>query len=424
MDLIEMYPAAVNSKVTVTLGVLNADSTIIEVLDGSVLPDAPNLLVLGSDQTAETVKLTAKEGNTLTVERGIQGNAIAWPAGTQIARNFTAKDWNDLVANVATIVAKIMGLNAEDVHARPDTWMPSASDVGAFSFNGNISSGSMNDYFDDGVYHITSGSHVANITELPNDYPSAASFVLVMNNIQFVGTYKSKTSVKDGSHIYVRGKYKDGSAVYYTAWKRLTFAEDVLPLDGGDNNPLLGWLLVNNGFARFLGGNQRLQLDTLNVNGDYNNRRVFTMYNSAGKANIAEALLLSEMKDGKNVGVYYIYGEHNKELLTESVKSLPLADGFTEAYSCYYHKNADGDVVVRFHVDASEQKTANTQHTIATLPTGYRPGTFVVGSVIVGGYSSPDVGALLINTNGSLIISSKTPWKFTGGTIVFKPSTN
>ena len=121
MDLIEMYPAAVNSKVTVTLGVLNADSTIIEVLDGSVLPDAPNLLVLGSDQTAETVKLTAKEGNTLTVERGIQGNAIAWPAGTQVARNFTAKDWDDLVANIATIVAKIMGLNANDVGALPDT---------------------------------------------------------------------------------------------------------------------------------------------------------------------------------------------------------------------------------------------------------------------------------------------------------------
>lgn len=138
MDLIEMYPAAVNSKVTVTLGVLNADSTIIEVLDGSVLPDAPTLLVLGSDQTAETVKLTAKEGNTLTVERGIQGNAIAWPAGTQIARNFTAKDWDDLITNVATIVAKIMGLNAADVHARPDTWMPDASDVGALPLNGSL----------------------------------------------------------------------------------------------------------------------------------------------------------------------------------------------------------------------------------------------------------------------------------------------
>lgn len=131
MDLIELYPAAVNSKVTVTLGVMNADSTIVEVLDGSVLPEAPNLLVLGTDQTAETVRMTAKEGNKLTIERAVQGEAIAWPAGTQVARNFTAKDWNDMIANIATIVAKVMGLSAADVHARPDTWMPTAFDVGA-----------------------------------------------------------------------------------------------------------------------------------------------------------------------------------------------------------------------------------------------------------------------------------------------------
>lgn len=131
MDLIEMYPAAVNSRATVTLGVLNADSTSIEVLDGSILPEAPNLLVLGIDQTAETVLMTAKEGNTLTVERAIQGTAIAWPAGTQIARNFTAKDWNDIVANLSTAVTYVENMDASDVGARPDTWMPTASDVGA-----------------------------------------------------------------------------------------------------------------------------------------------------------------------------------------------------------------------------------------------------------------------------------------------------
>lgn len=135
MDLIEMYPAAVNSKVTVTLGVLNADSTIIEVLDGSVLPDAPNLLVLGADQTAETIKMTAKDGNTLTVERGIQGTAIAWPAGTQVARNFTAKDWDDMITNLNTmktiIEADIAALNSFKGIAYTTSNKPSASDVGA-----------------------------------------------------------------------------------------------------------------------------------------------------------------------------------------------------------------------------------------------------------------------------------------------------
>lgn len=78
MQLETMYPAAANSKATTTVGALNADTTTITVLDGTVLPEAPNLLVLGTDQTAETVLMTGKDGNVLTVERGFQGVAKAW----------------------------------------------------------------------------------------------------------------------------------------------------------------------------------------------------------------------------------------------------------------------------------------------------------------------------------------------------------
>lgn len=85
MELITTYPAAVNSKATVTMGVLDQATTIVEVLDATVLPEAPNLLVLGTDQTAETVLMTARENNTLTIQRAVQGIAKSWPAGTQIA---------------------------------------------------------------------------------------------------------------------------------------------------------------------------------------------------------------------------------------------------------------------------------------------------------------------------------------------------
>lgn len=95
-----MYPAAVNSKATVTMGEINASTTTVTVLDASVLPAAPNLLVLGTDQTAETVLLKSKSGNTLTIQRGVQGSAKTWPAGTQIARNFTAKDLDDIQENI------------------------------------------------------------------------------------------------------------------------------------------------------------------------------------------------------------------------------------------------------------------------------------------------------------------------------------
>ena len=175
MDLKTLYPATVNSQATTTLGALNAETVTIEVLDAAVLPDAPNLLVLGTDQTAETVLMTEKNGNTLTVERGIQGNAIAWPAGTQVARNFTAKDWDDLVENVTIIVAKIMSLKAADVGALSNTTKAtdiggaaaehkhSAAEVGALPADGSEPTTGPLQYNDGTTIHDYYGTH--NITK-------------------------------------------------------------------------------------------------------------------------------------------------------------------------------------------------------------------------------------------------------------------
>lgn len=102
-----MYPAAVNSQPTVTMGALDISTTQVTVLDASVLPDAPNLLVLGTDQTAETVLMTAKEGNVLTIERAFQGTAKSWPAGTEIARNITAYDMDTLEKNTEDVASAI-----------------------------------------------------------------------------------------------------------------------------------------------------------------------------------------------------------------------------------------------------------------------------------------------------------------------------
>lgn len=102
-----MYPAAVNSQSTVTMGALDISTTQVTVLDASVLPDAPNLLVLGTDQTAETVLMTAKDGNVLTIERAFQGTAKIWPAGTGIARNMTAYDMDTLKENMEDVSSAI-----------------------------------------------------------------------------------------------------------------------------------------------------------------------------------------------------------------------------------------------------------------------------------------------------------------------------
>ena len=101
-ELVTMYPAQANSPETSLSGALTAAGTTINVVDGSVLPEAPNLLTIGADgSTAETVLMTAKNGNVLTVTRAQNGTtARAWSAGDVIARYFTAADQTAIQENI------------------------------------------------------------------------------------------------------------------------------------------------------------------------------------------------------------------------------------------------------------------------------------------------------------------------------------
>ena len=76
-ELVTMYPAQANSPETSLSGALTAAGTTVNVVDGSVLPEAPNLLTIGADgSTAETVLMTAKSGNVLTVTRAQNGPSV------------------------------------------------------------------------------------------------------------------------------------------------------------------------------------------------------------------------------------------------------------------------------------------------------------------------------------------------------------
>lgn len=101
-ELVTMYPAQANSPETSLSGALTAAGTTVNVVDGSVLPEAPNLLTIGADgSTAETVLMTAKSGNVLTVTRAQNGTtARAWSAGDVIARYFTAADQAAMQENI------------------------------------------------------------------------------------------------------------------------------------------------------------------------------------------------------------------------------------------------------------------------------------------------------------------------------------
>lgn len=96
-----MYPAQVNSKQT-ELGVaIDAVQVTIPLVDASLVPDAPNLVTIGTDESAETVLYTGKSGNDLIgVTRGFQGTSHSWALGTKVARYFTAYDHDSFRENI------------------------------------------------------------------------------------------------------------------------------------------------------------------------------------------------------------------------------------------------------------------------------------------------------------------------------------
>ena len=128
-ELVKMYPAQANSPETSLSGALTAAGTTVNVVDGSVLPDAPNLLTIGADgSTAETVLMTAKSGNVLTVTRAQNGTtARAWSAGDVIARYFTAADQTAMQDNIK----KLNEEKAEKVSS------PTAGNLAGLDANGN-----------------------------------------------------------------------------------------------------------------------------------------------------------------------------------------------------------------------------------------------------------------------------------------------
>ena len=104
-ELAKMYPPQANTPETSLSGALTAAGTTVNVVDGTMLPDAPNLLTIGADgSTAETVLMTAKNGKVLTVVRGQDGTtARAWSAGDVIGRYFTAADQKAMQDNITAL---------------------------------------------------------------------------------------------------------------------------------------------------------------------------------------------------------------------------------------------------------------------------------------------------------------------------------
>ena len=103
-ELQVMYGAKTNSPSSELVNSINDSQSTIELVDASVLPDAPNLLTIGEGEDAETCVYDGITGNVVNiVMRGFQGGAKAWDAGTPVARNFTAYDHDAFKQNLNSL---------------------------------------------------------------------------------------------------------------------------------------------------------------------------------------------------------------------------------------------------------------------------------------------------------------------------------
>jgi hypothetical protein len=202
-----MYPAQANSPETSLSGALTAAGTTVNVVDGSVLPEAPNLLTIGADgSTAETVLMTAKNGNVLTVTRAQNGTtARAWSAGDVIARYFTAADQTAMQENIK----KLNEGKAEKAAS------PTAGNFAGLDSSGNLTDSGKKpgDFADASHTHTGKADKVKNVT--------AGHFAGLDSSGNLTDSGKKPGDFANASHAhagYAEVKIFSGVSVAASAW--------------------------------------------------------------------------------------------------------------------------------------------------------------------------------------------------------------
>ena len=206
-ELVTMYPAQANSPETSLSGALTAAGTTVNVVDGSVLPEAPNLLTIGADgSTAETVLMTAKNGNVLTVTRAQNGTtARAWSAGDVIARYFTAADQTAMQENIK----KLNEGKAEKAAS------PTAGNFAGLDSSGNLTDSGKKpgDFADASHTHTGKADKVKNVT--------AGHFAGLDSSGNLTDSGKKPGDFANASHThagYAEVKIFSGVSVAASAW--------------------------------------------------------------------------------------------------------------------------------------------------------------------------------------------------------------
>ncbi|QOS77956.1 hypothetical protein JNUCC31_25170 [Paenibacillus sp. JNUCC31] len=133
----KMYPAVVNSPKTELTDLITESQTDITVADIEVLLTGEGIATIGNGDAAETILYTSVDGNTLIgCVRGFQGVARAWTAGTRVARNFAAADWDAARENILELADRLDTPERASITLQPRLHVVSANQDAAFKLAG------------------------------------------------------------------------------------------------------------------------------------------------------------------------------------------------------------------------------------------------------------------------------------------------
>ncbi|MDY2986142.1 MAG: hypothetical protein SOR77_00770, partial [Peptoniphilus sp.] len=111
----KMYKGIANSPATYLKEPLKPEGTVMYIADSSILPELPNLAVIGTDQNAETVLVKdLRSDGGYTIQRAVEGIARDWQKTTEVARNFTNYDYEQLIANIEELDKNKLDDSAKD----------------------------------------------------------------------------------------------------------------------------------------------------------------------------------------------------------------------------------------------------------------------------------------------------------------------
>jgi len=228
-----MYPAqALSPKTAIATGGINSSVTTVIVDDATVLPDAPNIVTIGTGHNAEVIKYTGKDTSGTPHEltgctRAFEGVAASWAAGTPVYRGLAAYDIN-------TIQGRIVA------HHLPNNYLVADKDnnynhmVYIPRFNWDESNG-----FSSAEIHP---AFIVNETEARGIMVGKYQACL----INAAGAVQTSTTTRNTDALITTGGLRAASLPRYDPQNRIDYDRAVLACSEMNGNGITGWHLMTN----------------------------------------------------------------------------------------------------------------------------------------------------------------------------------